>query len=100
MAVHCLAGLGRTGTLVALHCMVRYRFSASNAIGWLRICRPGSVLETQQQFLLEAEEVLSRQNLNRRDLMFFEEVKEEPQKKEEVKEAPTTRDWRIRRFRR
>eukprot|EP00277_Geminigera_cryophila_P000306 CAMPEP_0179427936 /NCGR_PEP_ID=MMETSP0799-20121207/13741_1 /TAXON_ID=46947 /ORGANISM="Geminigera cryophila, Strain CCMP2564" /LENGTH=684 /DNA_ID=CAMNT_0021203195 /DNA_START=314 /DNA_END=2365 /DNA_ORIENTATION=+ len=51
VAVHCLAGLGRTGTLIGLYMMKHLRFSARDVIAWLRICRPGSVIGPQQKFL-------------------------------------------------
>mmetsp|Transcript_32038 Transcript_32038/g.81566 ORF Transcript_32038/g.81566 Transcript_32038/m.81566 type:complete len:479 (-) Transcript_32038:580-2016(-) len=51
IAVHCKAGLGRTGTLIALHMMKHEGFTAREAMGWLRLCRPGSVIGPQQQFL-------------------------------------------------
>ena len=47
-----LAGLGRTGTLIACYIMKHYRMTATEAIAWVRICRPGSVIGPQQQFLM------------------------------------------------
>jgi len=56
LAVHCLAGLGRTGTLIGLYMMKHMDFTANECIAWLRIVRPGSVIGPQQQYLQDQEE--------------------------------------------
>lgn len=56
IAIHWKAGLGRTGTLIGLYWMKHYGFPAAAFIGWIRICRPGSILGPQQHYLNEMEQ--------------------------------------------
>ncbi|ROL53732.1 Dual specificity protein phosphatase CDC14A [Anabarilius grahami] len=73
IAVHCKAGLGRTGTLIGCYMMKHFRLTAAEAIAWIRICRPGSVIGPQQNFVedkqtnLWAEGDLYRQRINEQE---------------------------------
>ncbi|XP_045505359.1 dual specificity protein phosphatase CDC14B-like isoform X2 [Colias croceus] len=67
IAVHCKAGLGRTGSLIGCYLIKHYRMSAHEAIAWMRICRPGSVIGQQQEWLEDIEAWLLKQgNLYRK----------------------------------
>jgi len=61
IAVHCKAGLGRTGSLIAAYAMKHYKFNAPDFIGYIRLARPGSVLGPQQQYLCEKQELCQRE---------------------------------------
>merc|ERR1719319_1677753 len=51
LAIHCKAGLGRTGSLMGCYIMKHFRWTAQETLAWLRIVRPGSVIGPQQHFL-------------------------------------------------
>jgi hypothetical protein len=59
VAVHCRSGLGRTGTLCALHLMLSHGFTACEAIAWVRIVRPGSIQSEQHQHLTAVHSMLT-----------------------------------------
>jgi len=55
VAVHCKAGLGRTGSMIGVFAIRHFGWTGRNWIAWNRICRPGSVLGPQQQWLTNYE---------------------------------------------
>lgn len=57
-AVHCAAGKGRTGTVLAAYLCAKYELSAEDAIGQVREKRPGSIEKNQEVSVIEYKKVL------------------------------------------
>lgn len=51
VAVHCKAGLGRTGCLIGAYLIYTHGFTASECIAYMRMIRPGMVVGPQQHWL-------------------------------------------------
>jgi len=49
IAVHCKAGLGRTGVMLGLYATDHYEIDGQSFHGWVRMCRPGTVQTTEQE---------------------------------------------------
>jgi atypical dual specificity phosphatase len=54
--VHCAAGIGRTGTILACYLIKYQKYSAKNAIEKVRKERPGSIQSEQQEIVVELYE--------------------------------------------
>eukprot|EP00948_MAST-09A_sp_MAST-9A-sp1_P002574 g2574.t1 len=76
IAVHCKAGLGRTGSLCGCFFMKHYGFTAAEFIGWVRICRPGSVIGPQQHFLREMQQSMWMEGKAWREKRGIKDVKD------------------------
>ncbi|DBA01701.1 TPA: hypothetical protein N0F65_010352 [Lagenidium giganteum] len=51
VAVHSSSSFGRAATCIGCYLMKHFHFSAREAIGWIRLCRPGSFSLAHQVFL-------------------------------------------------
>ena len=59
--VHCLAGLGRTGTLLACYLIKHQKMSADKAIQKIREERPGSIQSfTQEEIIFQFAKSIQR----------------------------------------
>ncbi|KAJ6254193.1 cell division cycle 14 [Anaeramoeba flamelloides] len=67
MAIHCKAGLGRTGVMIGSHLIKNYNFTAKQAIAWMRLCRPGSVIGSQQHYLTKIEKKYNKKTKETQD---------------------------------
>ena len=59
IAIHCRAGLGRTGILICIWLIIKLNFKPAEAIAYIRIMRPGSIMGSQG-FFLESIEYFKR----------------------------------------
>lgn len=96
IAIHCKAGLGRTGTCIGAYIMKHYKFTAAEAIAWMRICRPGCVIGPQQHFLQDIEQHMwhegSIMKLNPQQGIEEVNVKDDQKRKSRRASAKTSRD--------
>ena len=78
VAVHCKAGLGRTGSLISCYLMKHFHFTGEEVIGWLRICRPGSIIGPQQHWVKSMQNRMWREGDIYRARIQEQELKYKP----------------------
>ncbi|KAK9823515.1 hypothetical protein WJX72_003342 [[Myrmecia] bisecta] len=80
LAIHCKAGLGRTGVLICSYLIKHYQFTPEEAIGYIRVCRPGSVIGPQQNYLKDNAAKLLREGQLFRQRMGQAAAKAKPER--------------------
>lgn len=53
VGIHCQTGRNRSGTLTALWMMREHKWSPNEAMAWIRLVKPGSIVGQQQNFIKE-----------------------------------------------
>ncbi|KAI1316699.1 Dual specificity protein phosphatase cdc14a [Mortierella claussenii] len=99
VAVHCMAGLGRTGTLIGVFLMRHFDMTARETIAYLRLMRPGSVVGPQQNWLAQNEQRIRNRGWQQRgakrywDLSrAYNEVQSHRQRENESEDEDDTSD--------
>ena len=55
IAINCKTGLGKVGTMIGYYLIKNFSFTAVESMSWIRLCRPGSIVGHQQDYLVELE---------------------------------------------
>jgi hypothetical protein len=59
VAAHCKTGLTRAALMIATHLVKNEGFSAGEAIAWVRLCRPGSIIGAEQSLLAKYDQAVN-----------------------------------------